>query len=96
MAGDDAPATTDKTATEGDAKQDPGDEATPSANPVAKSPEELAARRKAENEDYEFYKSLADTIDQVERNYVKPIDRRKLMEAAIKGVPRRAFIGMDD
>ena len=86
LAGDDAPATTDKTAPEGDAKQDAGDEATPSANTVAKSPEELAARRKAENEDYEFYKSLADTIDQVERNYVKPIDRRELMEAAIKGV----------
>jgi carboxyl-terminal processing protease len=53
---------------------------------LPKDPAEAAARRKTEEEDYEFYKSLADTIDQVERNYVKPIDRRELMEAAIKGV----------
>jgi carboxyl-terminal processing protease len=75
-------AATDKAATNADAE----DSAATPANTSAKTPEEAAARRKAENEDYEFYKSLADTIDQVERNYVKPIDRRELMEAAIKGV----------
>jgi carboxyl-terminal processing protease len=76
-----APAT-DKAAPNADAAED-----APTATSLsAKTPEEAAARRKAENEDYEFYKSLADTIDQVERNYVKPIDRRELMEAAIKGV----------
>ena len=35
---------------------------------------------------YELYQVLADTIDQVERNYVKDVDRRELIEAAIKGV----------
>ncbi|HUT09769.1 MAG TPA: S41 family peptidase [Thermoguttaceae bacterium] len=39
------------------------------------------------NDDYyELYKLLVDTMDQVERNYVKEIDRRELMEAAIQGV----------
>ncbi len=62
----DAP-TTDKAAPHADTAED----AASSTNTSAKTPEEAAARRKAENEDYEFYKSLADTIDQVERNYVK-------------------------
>ena len=35
---------------------------------------------------YELYKLLADTIDQVERNYIKEVDRRELVEAAIRGV----------
>ena len=35
---------------------------------------------------YELYKLLVDTMDQVERNYVKEIDRRELMEAAIGGI----------
>ena len=47
---------------------------------------------------YELYKLLADTIDQVERNYVKEVDRRELIEAAIKGVmaeldPYSVYIG---
>ena len=37
-------------------------------------------------DDYALQKLLVDTINQVERNYVKPIDRRKLIEAAIDGV----------
>ncbi|REJ64578.1 MAG: S41 family peptidase [Planctomycetota bacterium] len=35
---------------------------------------------------YELFEVLADTVDQIERNYVEPIDRRELMEAAIKGM----------
>ena len=35
---------------------------------------------------YELYKILADTIDQVDRNYVEEVDRRELIEAAVKGV----------
>lgn len=35
---------------------------------------------------FELFKLFADTIDQVERNYVKPIDRRELVEAAIRGL----------
>ena len=50
---------------------------------------------------YELYKILVDTIDQVERNYVKPIDRRELIEAAIKGVldkldPYSTYISPDE
>ena len=37
-------------------------------------------------DDYELYQIFADTLDQVERNYVKDISRRELMEAAIQGV----------
>ncbi len=37
-------------------------------------------------DDYELHKLLVDTINQVEQNYVEPIDRRKLIEAAIRGV----------
>jgi carboxyl-terminal processing protease len=50
---------------------------------------------------YELFKTLADTMDQVERNYVKNISRRELMEAAIRGVltkldPYSNYIGPDD
>ena len=34
----------------------------------------------------ELLQLFADTLDQVERNYVQPIDRRELMEAAIRGM----------
>jgi carboxyl-terminal processing protease len=59
------------------------------------------ARKKAEQEYFELYLSLADTLDQVERNYVKPIDRRELMEAAIKGMltkldPYSSYIGPEE
>jgi len=35
---------------------------------------------------YELLRMFADTLDQVERNYVKEVDRRELMEAAIRGM----------
>ncbi len=37
-------------------------------------------------DDYELYQIFADTLDQVQRNYVKDISRRELLEAAIQGV----------
>lgn len=40
----------------------------------------------SEEEYYELYKMLADAMDQVERNYVKKISRRELIEAALEGV----------
>lgn len=40
----------------------------------------------ADDEYYELFRMLADTLDQVERNYVKEIDRRRLVEAAIRGI----------
>jgi len=39
-----------------------------------------------QEDDYELLKILVDTLDQVERNYVKDVDRRELIEAAIRGV----------
>ncbi len=57
------------------------------AKPSAEKPAaELTPEQKEEREVYELYKALADTVDQVDRNYVKKVDRRELMEAAIKGV----------
>jgi len=49
------------------------------AAPVEKSPS-------PKDDYYELYKTLVDTMDQVERNYVKEVDRRELFEAAIRGV----------
>ena len=45
-----------------------------------------AATLERDDEYYELYKVFADTLDQVERNYVEDISRRELMEAAIKGL----------
>ncbi len=45
-----------------------------------------AKTQKEREEYYELYKVLADTLDQVERNYVEDVDRRELFEAAIEGI----------
>ena len=45
--------------------------------------------KKADQEDAEYYELLrlfADTLDQVERNYVKPLDRRDLIQAENRGL----------
>ncbi len=42
--------------------------------------------RLIDDETYELYKIFAETMFQVEQNYVKDIKRRELMEAAIRGV----------
>jgi carboxyl-terminal processing protease len=62
-----------------------------------------AAKQAAKDEEefYDLYKSLADTVDQVDRNYVTKVSRRELMEAAIKGVlskldPYSSYIGRDE
>jgi len=52
------------------------------------------------DEAYELYKVFIDTLDQVERNYVKEVDRRQLIEAAIEGMldkldPYSSYIGPD-
>ena len=51
--------------------------------------------------DYELYKLLVDSLDQVQQNYVEEIDRRELIEAAIRGVmekldPYSSYIGPND
>jgi carboxyl-terminal processing protease len=77
-------------------------------SPPAKSAEKAkpgeSAEKKASqgNDDYyELYQLLADTVDQVDRNYVKEVDRRELIEAAIRGViskldPYSAYIGPEE
>lgn len=62
---------------------------------------DAAAQHRSEEEYFELFRSLADTIDQVDRNYVKPIDRREIMEAAIKGIltkldPYSSYINPDE
>ena len=42
--------------------------------------------KKPAEDDYELYQVFADTLDQVQRNYVKDVSRRELMEAAIHGI----------
>ena len=51
--------------------------------PVPSTADEV---KKPTEDDYELYQIFADTLDQVERNYVKDVSRRELMEAAIHGV----------
>jgi len=53
------------------------------ADPAA--PANEAAKDKKEDV-YELQKLLVDTLDQVERSYVKDISRRELIEAAIRGL----------
>lgn len=50
---------------------------------------ETGTSKLTESEEYfELMQIFVDTFDQVERNYVKDIDRRKLMEAAVRGMLR--------
>ncbi len=70
------------------------------AKPTAAKPVKPAAPKPKED-DYKLYELLADTIDQVERNYVKEVDRRELIEAAIRGVlakldPYSTYIAPDE
>jgi carboxyl-terminal processing protease len=54
----------------------------------AETTKEKQAEKKPDKDaiDYELIKLFTDSLDQVERNYVKEIDRRELLEAAIKGM----------
>lgn len=56
----------------------------PATNNPATAQEDKAKDR--DEEYYELFKVLVDTIDQVDRNYVKDVKRRDLVEAAIRGV----------
>ncbi len=65
-------------------------QARPPATAEAAGPETDVERTRdlaqIEDEDYELIKLLVDTLDEVQRNYVQPISRRELMEAAIDGM----------
>jgi carboxyl-terminal processing protease len=64
--------------------------AKPEQKPAAKADEKPtdaeAAKKALSPEDYELYKTIADTMFQIEQNYVEKISRRDLMEAAIRGM----------
>ncbi len=85
-----------------DSQPKPPEQAAPAqdaAQPV-KSDAGDGAKRDDE-EYYELYQVFADTLDQVERNYVKPVSRRELIEAAIGGIlgkldPYSNYINRDD
>ncbi len=67
--------------------------------PATAAPTETA--KKPQENDYELYKILVDTVDQVERNYVTEINRRELIEAAVRGVlgkldPYSSYIGPEE
>lgn len=51
---------------------------------ATKAQEEKA--KQDQQEHYELIKSFTDAVDQVERNYVKTVNRRELYEAAIRGM----------
>src|SRR5688572_30235267 len=56
------------------------------AEEAAKAEPAKSAAKDLSSEDYELFQVFADTLDQVQRNYVKDLSRRELMEAAIQGV----------
>lgn len=69
----------------------------------AKAAKEKPAKDAAKDkeDDYELQKILVDAIDQVQRNYVREVSRRKLVEAAIKGIlseldPYSAYISPEE
>ncbi len=39
-----------------------------------------------DDENYEFYRVLVDALDHIEKSYVVPVDRKTLLEGAIKGM----------
>ncbi len=94
----DAPAETPPASDSADKAANPADKASDSAdkaaNPADKASEgELSQEEKdrrqiqeIDDESYALYQRLVDTIEQVEENYVRPISRKELIEAAIAGV----------
>ena len=68
--------------------------------PVAKE-NPPAIKKDAKETDYELYRVLVDALDQVDRNYVTEVDRRAMIEAAIRGVlgkldPYSSYMGPDE
>lgn len=61
---------------------------TSAAGPEKAKPQKSPPPKTSQQDEeyYELFRTLADVIDQVERNYVTPVDRKELLEAAIRGV----------
>ncbi len=58
--------------------------AAPAEVPAKPSPP--AEAKPVDEDDYALQRLLIDTIDQVQRNYVREVSRRRLIEAAIRGI----------
>lgn len=57
-------------------------------SPVDAQDESKAATKSKQDEYFELMQTFVDTFEQVDRNYVKDVDRRKLLEAALRGMIR--------
>lgn len=55
-------------------------------SPVDAQDENKAAPAPKQDEYFELMQTFVDTFEQVDRNYVKDVDRRKLLEAALRGM----------
>ncbi len=55
-------------------------------SPVDAQDENKAAPAPKQDEYFELMQTFVDTFEQVDRNYVKYVDRRKLLEAALRGM----------
>jgi carboxyl-terminal processing protease len=62
---------------------------TASAALRADESEGKSSEKSKKDDDYALMKVFVDTFDQVERNYVKDVDRRELLQAAIEGMMSR-------
>lgn len=86
-----------------DARGDDKPAATKTPAATANADDKTAEKdpKAVDEEYYELYRVFAETMFQVEQNYVKDVDRRKLMEAAIRGLldeldPYSNFISPDE
>jgi carboxyl-terminal processing protease len=72
------------------------------AEETAKPDEQAAAAPEVPSDEYyELMRVFVDTFEQIDRNYVKDVDRRELMEAALRGMlskldPYSDYISPDD
>ena len=76
-------------------EQAPPEQSEPSAQPAASPPEV------PKDEYYELMRVFVDTFEQIDRNYVKDVDRRELVEAAVRGMlskldPYSDYIGPNE
>ena len=55
-------------------------------SPVDAQEKTEAAPKPKQDEYFELMQTFVDTFEQVDRNYVKDVDRRKLLEAALRGM----------
>lgn len=79
------------------------DESAPAVTPddSGETTEAPAAPEGSEDEYYQLMRVFVDTFEQIDRNYVKDVNRRELVEAAVRGMlsrldPYSDYIGPDD